>query len=119
MNPIRIKRGLIIPRLPADDPDTKWHARGRVVAYILLCLLYLVLGIGVVQGKVRVLPREATFLGYFFLLGIPTIHYGIRPGKRIAWLITAILLPTLFVFPQLILIIPLVALFVSMKRSAS
>jgi hypothetical protein len=114
---IHIPKGGLPAWKLAEDPDTVWHARARILFYGVLIATYATLVVASFMGKVNLSWARGVLLGYFFLLGLPTIHYGIRPGKGKAWLITLGVLVLVYFVPPLIIIAPLAMLGVQMWHS--
>jgi len=91
----------------ADEADTIGCARARVALYILVGVVYAGLIIASCFGLVNLTYANSVILGYFVVFGVPTIYYGVRPGKAKAWWVSlAIVLVSLLYLP-LIMIVPL------------
>lgn len=81
-----------LPWAPAEDADTVWHARSRILLYVLLAAFFV--GCWIISFLVRApLGRIGGWsLGLIGLLGAPLIHHGVRPGKGKIWLISLAIL---------------------------
>ncbi len=114
---LHIPRGGLPAWTLAEEPDTIWHARARNALYIIVVTVYGVLLVGRCFGAVDLSWAKSVMLGYFVVMGVPTIQYGVRPGKGKAWLISLAIVIAACFMPPLIILAPLVLLGVHMWRS--
>lgn len=108
---ITIKAGSLPKRIIHKQPDSELHKVLRHIAYSFM-------GIVAVVGSILLLGSGASVLHPLMLIAmlvvfsLATIDTLIRPGKGKVWLLTFGITPILFVFPLLIVIVPVLLLFV-------